>query len=108
MIRILSGRGLVPGFGHSSWVSEGSYGRNQVQAPGAYKRGSIGTALYLQLVEDVVDVVLDRRQGQMQAPRNLFVREAVADETNNLKLPGGEVWLVDLRSRRCKRADSPK
>src|ERR671924_618586 len=56
----------------------------------AHACGSLAAPAHLKLLEDVVHVVLDRRQLDREAGRDLLVRAAVVDQLQDLALADGQ------------------
>src|SRR6185312_11584707 len=78
------------------WIAEAlaeAAGRG-LQAAGA--RGDLAAAAELHLLQDIVDVVLDRRDLDREVPGDLLVGQAALDQRHDLPFAGGQI----IRSRR--------
>jgi hypothetical protein len=91
------------------WASEGPGSAAWGTAAGrhrAHAGGGLTPALDLELLEDVVDVVLDRADLDRELPGYLLVGETLVDQNQDLALPGGEKVKarVGLRKSVTRRA----
>src|SRR6266511_4949486 len=59
-------------------------------------RGGLAAAVDVELLEDVVDVVLDRRDLDRERRGDLLVREALLDQPQDVELPRRQLALDRL------------
>jgi len=63
---------------------------SEAHCAGPEARGRFTTAVHVQLLQQVVDVILDRGELDAQLNRDFLVRQTTVNQVDDLHLPGGQ------------------